>query len=55
MWLSSSKELLARTHTQSSHASKAMHTLNTCNPLLFSLLIVFHFVLFFSIPLSISL
>ncbi|CAN7064945.1 unnamed protein product, partial [Brassica rapa subsp. trilocularis] len=42
--------------TQASHASKAMHTLNSSNPLLlFSILIVFHFVLLFSIPLSTSL
>ncbi|KAG2267326.1 hypothetical protein Bca4012_069756 [Brassica carinata] len=42
--------------TQASHASKAMHILNSSNPLLlFSILIVFHFVLLFSIPLSTSL
>ncbi|CAN6883512.1 unnamed protein product [Brassica oleracea] len=42
--------------TQASHASKTMHTLNSSNPmLLFSILIVFHFVLLFSIPLSTSL
>ncbi|CAN7138912.1 unnamed protein product [Brassica rapa subsp. narinosa] len=55
----------ATTHThhikpskESSHASKAMlHTLNSRNPLLlFSfLIIIFHFVLSFSIPLSTSL
>nr|VDD16917.1 unnamed protein product [Brassica rapa] len=40
----------------SSHASKPMHNLNSRKPLLlFSFLIVFHFVLSFSIPLSTSL
>ncbi|KAJ0245055.1 Receptor like protein 27 [Hirschfeldia incana] len=41
---------------QSSHASKAMHTLSYRNTLLFSYLIVLHFILSFSfIPLSTSL
>ncbi|XP_013719918.3 receptor-like protein 20 [Brassica napus] len=44
------------THTQSSHASKTMHSLNSNNPLLlFSILVVFNFVLSFYIPLSTSL
>ncbi|KAF2557063.1 hypothetical protein F2Q68_00012866 [Brassica cretica] len=45
----------ATTQTQSSHASKAMPTLNYRNTLLFSYLVVLHFVLSFSIPLSTSL